>query len=54
MDHEALCDALIGVFTSADFSFDGITGTGVTWSTSGEVTKDPMVVVVDGGVYVTQ
>ena len=54
MDHEALCDALIGVFTSGDFSFDGITGTGMTWGTNGEVSKDPMVVVVEDGVYVTQ
>ena len=52
--HEALCDALIGVFTSADFSFDGITGTGMTWDTNGEVSKDPIVVVVEDGVYVTQ
>ena len=52
--HEALCDALIGVFTSADFSFDGITGTGMTWGTNGEVSKDPIVVVVEDGVYVTQ
>ena len=52
--HEALCDALIGVFTSAEFSFDGITGSGMTWGTNGEVSKDPIVVAVEDGVYVTQ
>ena len=52
--HEALCDALIGVFTSAEFSFDGITGSGMTWGTNGEVSKDPIVVSVEDGVYVTQ
>ncbi len=52
--HTALCDALVSVFTSPDFSFSGITGSGMTWGTNGEVTKDPMVVVVEGGAYVTQ
>ena len=51
-NHEALCDALIGVFTSGDFSVDGLTGSGMSWLTSGEVSKEPVVVVVKDGVYV--
>ena len=49
-----ICEALIAQFTSADFSVDGLTGTGMTWSTNGEVSKAPVVVKVEGGVYVTQ
>lgn len=52
--HEALCDALIGVFTSSDFKVDGLTGSGMTWQANGEVSKDPMVVVIENGAYVTQ
>ena len=52
--HTALCDALISVFTSADFAVDGLTGPGMTWQTNGEVSKDPMVVTVENGAYVSQ
>ena len=52
--HEALCDALISVFTSSDFSVDGLTGSAMTWQTNGEVSKDPMVVVIENGAYVTR
>ena len=54
MDHETICDKLIETFTSSDFSVDGLTGTGMTWGTNGEVSKAPVVVKVEGGVYVTQ
>ena len=54
MDHETICDKLIETFTSSDFSVDGLTGTGMTWSANGEVSKAPVVVKVEGGVYVTQ
>ena len=47
-----LCDALKGVFTSADFSFDGITGLGMTWSENGEVSKSPKGMVIQDGAYV--
>ena len=53
MDHEALCDAMISVFTSSDFSTDGLTGSGMTWSANGEISKDPVVVVIQDGAYVT-
>ena len=54
MDQAALCDALIAVFTSADFSVDGLTGTGMTWQANGEVSKDALVVAVQDGAYVAQ
>jgi len=52
MDHAALCDALISVFTSSSFKVDGLTGLGMGWQSNGEVSKDPMVVVVSNGAYV--
>ena len=54
MSAQDICEALIAQFTSADFSVDGLTGTGMTWSANGEVSKAPVVVKVEGGVYVTQ
>ena len=54
MSAQEICEALIAQFTSADFSVDGLTGTGMTWSANGEVSKAPVVVKVEGGVYVTQ
>ena len=54
MSAQDVCEALIAQFTSADFSVDGLTGTGMTWSANGEVSKAPVVVKVEGGVYVTQ
>jgi len=54
MDHEQLCDALIAMFTSGDFAVDGLTGLGMTWQANGEVSKDPMVVKVVDGAYVTE
>ena len=52
MTHEEICEAMIEVFTSGDFSVDGLTGTGMTWGTNGEVNKTPMVVSIEGGIYV--
>jgi len=34
-------------------SYDGLTGTGMTWSASGEVSKLPVAVVIRDGVYVS-
>ena len=53
MSAEELCEELIATFTSADFAVDGLTGTGMTWSTNGEVSKAPVVVVIKDGIYVT-
>ncbi|MBQ7160863.1 MAG: ABC transporter substrate-binding protein [Clostridia bacterium] len=52
MTNAELCEKLIGIFTSADFKFDGLTGSGVTWATTGEVSKAPKAVVIKDGVYV--
>ncbi|WP_367184391.1 ABC transporter substrate-binding protein [Intestinimonas sp.] len=54
MSAEEVCDALIAQFTADGFSVDGLTGTGMSWAENGEVTKAPVVVKVEGGVYVTQ
>ena len=52
MSHEEICEAMIATFTDASFTVDGLTGTNMTWSTKGEVTKAPMVVAIQGGIYV--
>ena len=50
MSASDICDKLVEQFTS--MTFDGITGTNVTWSVSGEVSKSPKAVVIENGVYV--
>ena len=54
MDSAQLCDALTALFTGGQFSVDGLTGSGMKWLTTGEVSKAPVVVKVEDGVYVTQ
>ena len=51
MSADAICEALIEVMPT--ISVDGVTGSGMTWSASGEVSKAPMAVVIKDGVYVT-
>jgi len=41
---------MIEQFTS--MSFDGLTSAGMTWAATGEVSKTPMAVVIENGVYV--
>ena len=41
---------LVEQFTS--MTFDGLTGSGMTWKATGEVSKSPMAVVIENGVYV--
>ena len=45
----ALCDLMIQQFTS--MTFDGLTGTGMTWDTNGRVSKDPKGMVIKDGAY---
>ena len=52
MDTEEICQKLIEQFTSKDFKFDGLTGEGMTWSKSGEVSKEPKGMVIKDGAYV--
>lgn len=49
MDTAELCEALIKEMTS--MSFDGVTGSGMTWGTNGEVSKLPIAVVIENGEY---
>ena len=42
--------AMVAQFTS--MTFDGITGTSMKWSKTGEVSKDPKAVVIQNGAYV--
>lgn len=46
-----ICDKMIETFTSADFSFDGLTGGGMTWAATGEVSKEPKGMVIKDGAY---
>jgi len=47
-----LCDKLIAKFTSSDFSYDGLTGDGMTWDETGAVSKSPKGMVIKDGAYV--
>ena len=43
---------LVETFTKPDFKIDGITGSAMTWSKEGEISKEPKGMVIKGGVYV--
>ena len=51
MSAEDICEAIVAVMPT--ISVDGLTGTGMTWASTGEVSKAPMAVVIKDGVYVT-
>ena len=51
MSAEEICDALVSAFST--MTFDGLTGTGMTWNAEGEVSKMPAAVVIKDGVYVS-
>ena len=46
-----ICEALTAQFTDSSFKFDGLTGTGMTWKTTGEVSKSPKGMVIKNGAY---
>ncbi|WP_251449305.1 ABC transporter substrate-binding protein [Vermiculatibacterium agrestimuris] len=46
-----ICEALVAAMPT--ISVDGLTGQGMTWAATGEVSKAPMAVVIKDGVYVT-
>ena len=52
MSASEICDKLIAQFSDSSFTFDGLTGEGMQWSSSGEVTKPPKGMVIKDGVYV--
>ena len=50
MSSADICEALVGVMSS--ISVDGLTGQGMTWAATGEVSKAPMAVIIENGTYV--
>ena len=50
MSAEEICEQMLAQFTS--MSFDGLTGAGMTWGADGAVSKLPMAVKIENGVYV--
>ena len=52
MSYEDICEAMVGVMT--EISVDGLTGSGMTWAAIGDVSKSPVVVTIEDGIYVTQ
>ena len=50
MSASDICDAVKPVMTTT--TIDGLTGTGMSWSASGEVNKDPKAVEIKNGEYV--
>ena len=49
MDASEICEQLKTGYTS--MTFDGLTGTGMTWDASGAVSKAPKAVVIKDGAY---
>ena len=47
-----ICEKMVATFSAADFTFDGLTGAGMTWAASGEVSKAPKGMVIQNGAYV--
>ena len=51
MDPSDICDELVKTFTSSDFSYSGLTGSDMTWSDDGTVSKVPQCYVIKDGKY---
>ena len=49
MDASEICEGLKTQFTS--MTFDGLTGTGMTWDATGAISKSPKAVVIKDGAY---
>ena len=52
MDCAEIGDILVPAFTNG-FTFSGLTGDNMTWAATGEVSKDPMAVIIENGAYVS-
>ena len=50
-DASELCEILKAAFAGGEFTYDGITGSSMTWTASGEVNKEPMAVIIKDGAY---
>lgn len=46
-----ICDELIKVFTDSSFKVNGLTGKDMSWSDTGEVSKEPKGMIIKNGVY---
>lgn len=51
MSASDICDTLKATITSGDFSYDGLTGAGMTWDASGAVSKEPRGMIIENGQY---
>ncbi len=51
MTTDEVCEALIALFNGG-FTYDGITGDGMTWDASGAVSKAPKGMIIENGAYV--
>ncbi len=51
MSPSDICEALKEVMTSDDFSYDGLTGSDMTWDASGAVSKAPHGLIIENGEY---
>jgi branched-chain amino acid transport system substrate-binding protein len=49
MDASEICDAVVAAMQ--EISFDGITGTSITWGADGEPIKAPLAVIIKDGAY---
>lgn len=50
MSAEELCELMVATFPT--ITFDGLTGEGVTWDSTGAVSKSPKGMVIENGAYV--
>ena len=51
MSASELGDILTAIF-AGDFTFDGLTGEGMSWDETGAVSKSPKGMVIENGAYV--
>ena len=51
MSASDICDKLKKAISDKDFSYDGLTGTGMKWGEDGAVSKDPKAVIIKNGAY---
>ena len=52
MSAQDICEKLVKQFTDPSFKVNGLTGADMTWSTTGEVSKEPKGMVIKDGAYV--
>ena len=51
MSASDICEALKATITSDGFTYDGLTGEGMTWDASGAVSKEPRGMIIENGEY---